>query len=84
MWSDNGIRVANHVIRVQGLDVEYLRVDVWDDSSPHPLIVMSLSDQHPYTLFVADGLRSPTLAMAQVDVGDNANAYLVIAAIVCF
>ena len=32
---------------------------------------MSLSDQHPYTLFVAGGLKSPSLAKAGVDVGDN-------------
>ena len=37
---------------------------------------MSLSDQHPYALFVAGELRSPSLAKAQVEVGDNANAYL--------
>ena len=41
-----------------------------------PFFSMSLSDQHPYTLFVAGGLRSPSLAKAQVEVGDNANAYL--------
>ena len=45
---------------------------------------MSLSDQHSYTLFVAGGLRSPSLAKAQVDVGDNANAYLANADIVSF
>ena len=39
-----------------------------------PFFIMSLSDQHPYTLFVAGGLRSPSLAKAQVEVGDNANA----------
>ena len=81
---DNGIRVVNHVIRVQGLDVGYLRVDVWDDSSPHPLINMSLSDQHPYALFVAGGLKSPSLAKARVDVGDNTNTYLVSADVVPF
>ena len=36
---------------------------------------MSLSDQHPYALFVAGGLRSPSLAKAWVEVGDNADAY---------
>ena len=36
---------------------------------------MSLSDQHPYALFVAGGLRSPSLAKARVEVGDNAIAY---------
>ena len=45
---------------------------------------MSLSDQHPYTKFVAGGLRSPSLAKARVDVGDNANAYLTSADIVPF
>ena len=45
---------------------------------------MSLSDQYPYTLFVASGLRSPSLAKARVDVGDNANAYLASADIVSF
>ena len=43
---------------------------------------MSLSDQHPYTLFVASGLRSPSLVKARVDVGDNANTYLASADIV--
>ena len=41
-----------------------------------PFIIMSLSDQHPYALFVAGGLRSPSLAKARVEVGDNADAYL--------
>ena len=41
-----------------------------------PFHTMSLSDQHPYTLFVAGGLRSPSLAKARVEVGDNAEAYL--------
>ena len=45
---------------------------------------MSLSDQHPYVLFVAGGLRSPSLAKAQVEVGDNADAYLVSTDIVTF
>ena len=45
---------------------------------------MSLSDQHLYTQFIASGLRSPSLAKARVDVGDNANAYLVSADIVPF
>ena len=35
-----------------------------------------VSDQHPYAMFIAGGLRSPSLAKAWVDVGDNANAYL--------
>ena len=38
----------------------------------------------PYTLFVASGLRSLSLAKARVDVGDNANAYLVSADVVSF
>ena len=45
---------------------------------------MSLSDQNPYALFVAGGLRSPSLAKARVDVGDNTNAYLASADIVPF
>ena len=45
---------------------------------------MSLSDQHPYALFVAGGLRSPSLAKARIDVGDNANTYLVSADIASF
>ena len=45
---------------------------------------MLLSDQHPYTLFVASGLRSPSLAKAQVEVGDNTNAYLVSADVASF
>ena len=31
-------------------------------------VVISLSDQHPYALFVSGGLRSPSLARAQVEV----------------
>ena len=45
---------------------------------------MSLSDQHPYALFVASGLRSPSLAKARVDVGNNVNTYLVSADVVPF
>ena len=45
---------------------------------------MSLSDQHPYALFVAGGLRSPSLAKAQVEVGDNADAYLASTDVVSF
>ena len=45
---------------------------------------MSLCDQHPYALFVAGGLRSPSLAKAQVEVGDNANAYLASTDVVTF
>ena len=40
-----------------------------------PFFTMSLSDQHPYAMFVAGGLRSPSLAKARVEVGDNADAY---------
>ena len=53
----------------------YLRRGVWTRSFI-PFTIMSLSDQHPYTLFVAGGLRSPSLAKARVEVGDNADAYL--------
>ena len=49
-----------------------------------PFFIMSLSDQHPYTLFVAGGLRSPSLAKAQVEVGDNADAYLASTDVVTF
>ena len=45
---------------------------------------MSLSDQHPYSQFIAGGLRSPTLAWTHVKVGDNANTYLVSVNIVAF
>ena len=72
------------MIRVQGSGLKYLRAAIWDDSFPHPLIIMSLSDQHPYALFVAGGFRSPALAKAQVDVGDNTHAYLLSADIVSF
>ena len=41
-----------------------------------PFTVMSLSNQHPYSLFFSSGLRSPSLARAQVEVGNNANDYL--------
>ena len=49
-----------------------------------PSYTMSLSDQHPYALFVAGGLRSPSLAKGRVDVGDNANSYLASADVVPF
>ena len=52
--------------------------------SPIPSLNMSLSDQHPYTKFVAGGLGSPSLAKARVDVDDNINTYLVSADIVPF
>ena len=50
--------------------------------SPPLSLIMSLSDHHPYAMFVAGGLRSPSLAKARVDVGDNANAYLASADVV--
>ena len=49
-----------------------------------PFFVMSLSDQHPYALFVAGGLRSPSFAKARVEVGDNADAYLASTDVVTF
>ena len=49
-----------------------------------PFFSMSLSDQHPYALFVAGGLRSPSLAKARVEVGDNADAYLASTDVVTF
>ena len=51
---------------------------------PIPYFTMSFSDQHPYTLFVAGGLRSPSLAKAQVEVGVHANTYLASADVVSF
>ena len=51
---------------------------------PIPFSYMSLSDQHPYALFVAGGLRSPSLAKARIEVGDNANAYLASTDVVTF
>ena len=45
---------------------------------------MSLSDQHPYARFIAGGLRSPSLAKARVDVGDNTNTYVVSVNVVSF
>ena len=84
-----GKSVAGHVIRVEGchwgLFVVYLRA--WGFLVlflPIPSLIMSLSDQHPYALFVAGGLRSPYLAKARVDVGDNAKTYLVSDDIVSF
>ena len=47
-----------------------------------PSHIMSLSDQHPYSLFVTSGLQSPTLAWAHVEVGDNTNTYLASADVV--
>ena len=47
-----------------------------------PFHIMSYSDQHPYALFVARGLRSPTLAKARIEVGDNTDAYLASADVV--
>ena len=49
-----------------------------------PSSIMSLSDQHPYVLFVAGGPRSPSLAKARVDIGDNVNTYLASVDIVPF
>ena len=66
------------------LSFGYLREAFFVCLLPHPLITMSLSDQHPYALFVAGGLRSPTLAKAHVDIGDNANDYLANADVVSF
>ena len=63
----------------QGLDespLGYLRLGGILFRFPIPFFQMSLSDQHPYALFVAGGLRSPSLAKARVEVGDNTDAYL--------
>ena len=82
------ISVVGHVIRVegclQGVSSHYLRQGVCCFISPIPSSIMSLSDQHPYAKFVAGGLRSPSLAKARVDVGDNANAHLASADVVPF
>ena len=51
-------------------------------SPPHPLIIMSLSDQHPYAMFITGRLRSPSLARAGVDLGNNASTYLASADVV--
>ena len=48
------------------------------------LSVMSLSDQHPYSKYVASRFCSPELQKAYIEVGDNANAYLVSTDIVSF
>ena len=45
---------------------------------------MSLSDQHPYALFVSGGLKSPFLAKARVEVDDNADAYFASTDVVSF
>ena len=58
--------MADHVIRIMGFfcgsTVRYLRVGIFECFLPHLLITMSFSDQHPYTMFIASGLRSPSLA----------------------
>ena len=67
-----------------GLSLGYLRRSGFWFVPSSPFYTMSLSDQHPYTLFVAGGLRSPSLAKARVEVGDNADAYLASTDVVTF
>ena len=67
-----------------GVSFDYLRWCSVGLFSPIPSLIMSLSDQHLYTQFIASGLRSPSLAKARVDVDDNINTYLVSADIVPF
>ena len=62
----------------------YLRRGVLLGCFSIPFYIMSLSDQHPYAQFVAGGLRSPLLAKARVEVGDNADAYLASTDVVTF
>ena len=81
MWcfKSSGLRVplqfGNWVFKSRALGILFPLI---------PFVVMSLSDQHPYALFVSGGLRSPSLARAQVEVGDNVDAYLVSADVVSF
>ena len=49
-----------------------------------PFLIMSFSDQHPYSKYVASGFHSPDLQKAYIEVGDNTNTYLVSADIVAF
>ena len=67
-----------------GWRIGYIRVGVFWLLSLIPFIVMSLSNQHPYSLFISGGLQSPSLAKAWVEVGDNDNTYLASADIVPF
>ena len=68
IWCDYdefGNSVAGHVIRVKGsllaLSLGYLRQGSWSILLPIPFYHVSL---HPYTMFVASGFQSPTLAKA--------------------
>ena len=66
LTNDNS--VVSHVIRVQGNScgsvLGYLRRGFLEHFLPYNLINMSLSGQHPYAMFIAGGLRSPSLAKA--------------------
>ena len=68
MLRDNGVMLVIHLGESCDWPLMrhfwYLRLRVLELSSSHPLIIMLLSDQHPYALFVAGGLRSPSLAKA--------------------
>ena len=67
-----------------GLPLGYLRLEGILVRFSIPFFQMSLSDQHPYALFVAGGLRSPSLAKARIEVGDNADVYLASTDVVTF
>ena len=90
VWRDYDVSIClrDHVI----VDLEWVRRfipwykelrEFWFNP-PSPFFIMSLSDQHPYALFVSGGLRSPSLAKARVEVGDNADAYLASTDVVTF
>ena len=51
-------------LRVLSWGLGYLRLGIWMPTLLIPFTKMSLSDQHPYALFVSGGLRSPSLAKA--------------------
>ena len=89
VWHDDGVIFAIcHVIGVEGVLVHSSRVfkmeRSWFVCLLIPLFIMFLSNQHPYALFVAGGLRSPSLAKVWIEVGDNTNTYFASADIVSF
>ena len=88
LWCDIGNCSGDHVIVMLGgwyvVPWVFKMGRSWFFCFSIPFNSMSLSDQHPYALFVAGGLRSPSLAKARVEVGGNTNAYLVSADIASF
>ena len=92
VWLAYGVIFSNcsryHVTVALGgseeLSLGYLRGGEFWVCFSIPFFAMSLSDQHPYAMFVAGGLRSPSLAKARVEVGDNADAYLASTDVVTF